>query len=187
MPRLRWIATLVLILSGCGPTEREVGDLVMQVLGAVVLLGGGIQWLYALACRRLTALDVQFVWRPTLGLALFAAAASLLLALAGRLGDPDYLAIALAGVGPSYATYLLVSLRLLRESSWFGYATFIPFLLMMLPAAYLAAFGSTEAPANAWEDYFVLPGFLGLVSGPLLLLLFGELVLRRRRHASPPG
>jgi hypothetical protein len=182
-------------LSGCGPTQLEVGSIVLQSLPIIVVLGFLIQWLYAAARERLgeetfEGLDV----RPSLALlgasvALWAIAA----ARVDRVLPLEELAIGVALAGASYASILVVALWLSagrrRQLSW---AAAAPLAYLATPAFGLIFFGGSN-PIDDWVlGIFIYPGFGGWVAGPLVAALFIEVGIRhllkrkRDRDAEPP-
>jgi hypothetical protein len=195
MPRRAALFALALALSGCGPTELEVGSIVLQSLPIVVVLGFLIQWLYAAARERLNedtfeGLDA----RPSLALL---GASAALWAIAAVWIDHviplEELVIGVAIVGASYASILGVALWLSagrrRQFSW---AAAAPLAYLATPALTLVLFGSSN-PIDDWLlGLFVYPGFGGWVAGPLVAALFIEVGVRhvikrkRERDAEPP-
>jgi len=105
-------------------------------------------------------------------------------------GVDDWIGIALWAVGTSYASVLVVAMRVLalpRFRKHFRWALVLPWLLFYTPALALAFFGSPHTHvAEFWQALWVFPGFAGYVAAPLLVALFAEVVVRRLRAARPP-
>jgi len=183
-PRFRAISSIsaLVLASGCGPSTREASIAVLVVAVAVIVLANAVVGLLWLPWHRVRP-TLGFRWRPFVlaGLAL-----SVLGMIAEQLpyagGMSEYLVLALWAVGTSYLTFLLLVWRIrLSARSGLVEAHAIAGTLMFLPALPLAFVGSTEGDLHdALMVLWVLPGYAGLVSGPLFGLLLVEALVRWR-------
>jgi hypothetical protein len=168
----------IALLGGCGPTEREVGGLLLLALPAMVLFGGLLQLGYKALWR--AAIDGEsprFDPRPSGWLF----GASVLLLLVPLIGDAvsDEVAVALWLAGSSYALYLLLAMRITVGSARrYAWAALAPWVLMVPLAVVLALFGSATDDGSGFGLYYILPGYAGIVPGGVAALLLIEIAIR---------
>lgn len=166
----RWafVAAALLLLPGCGPSERRIGVLVLHALPAIVIAGGLVQGLFRyFGGGRLPAT------RRTHGVLLGVSLAALAITIALRgLTTSGLVVLAFLGVGASYLAYLLVAMRLMKTTA-FRWAALFPFVMIGGPALWLMVFGRAAPGGHAsqWESYFMLPGYFGVVPALLVMLL----------------
>jgi hypothetical protein len=169
-------------VSGCGPKAREASVAVLVVAGAIVVLANAIVGLLWLLWRRVRP-ELGFGWRPfvVVGLALSGVG---LVATALPHGDMmEWLALALWAAGTSYLTFFLLVWRIrVPAPNGLAWAHAIAGTLIFLPALPFAFVGSPDAELpDALMWLWVLPGYAGMVSGPLFVLLGLEALVRWRK------
>jgi hypothetical protein len=176
----------------CGPTEEELGRAVMVSAPGVLLAAFGMMALLVWLWRKL---EPEFSMKPVPILAATGAAAlGAVLALIGMRGEAtgtptgvggvvEWVPMALWAVGATYLLLLLITWRIWLLASprhAFTWSFLPPLILVFLPAP-LMALGWTDN----WDEFcsmaWVFPGYLGAVTGPLLLLAIVEVVIRRKR------
>lgn len=177
----------VVLFGGCGPTELESGQAVLFAAVPITLIG----WLLQMGYRRL----LQHIHpamngdkRPAV-ITLIAPAVLLVASCLTRgvANFEDWAGFALVFVGTSYLTLhcmLLVVLARARQGRWFHLSSALPWVVLGTPAVFLAFAGSAnDELAGAVELLWVLPGYAGMVAGPVLAIAFGLAVYERRVHA----
>jgi len=206
------------LLSGCGPSEEEAARAVMMATPIVYLAGMGIMALMLFLWRKLEP-RLGINWRPVLlGLAL--ACVIGLLSIVGVTTDPPpdtngdspwgrattdgipgvvgWLGIAIIFYGTSYLALLLVSWRIWlwrRPATAFTWA-WVPVLFVMLaPCATMIMFSGNRSDAmrffaEAVVGLWGFPGFMGMVTVPLLLIALTEVwvrvrIIQRKRNDKP--
>jgi hypothetical protein len=178
--------TALLVLGGCGPTAREMGQAVMWAAPMITILVLGLAWGYARLWRPLLDEPLRVDRRP----AVLVAALQILVGCATLLRpelDGDLILIAVWAVGTSHLTLVLLPLRLALRSGTTAYSWVIvaPWLLLYPPAVLLGLVlrdpgtDVSDAAAMLW----ILPGWAGWVTGPLALIAVAEVVIRRVRRA----
>ncbi len=180
------VALGAILLSGCGPTEREAGQAVLMVAPLLTLAGTLVAAAYARMWRPLVK-GLRFDARPSLYVAGVQGVLALYIAIFAG-GEADWLLTALCFVGSSYLAFQCVCLRLgivaglRRHYTWLS---LLPWLLLYGQALGFGFFGSTSTEADGiGVILWCFPGYLGLVTGPLMLLLAAEVFVRRRRQAA---
>ena len=176
------LAVLAAGLCACGPTEREVGSWVLLVLPAIVFLGGLIQLGYRALWRKvIDRAQGRAPSRPTLGLLAVSVGLLVIPLVTGEIDD-DAL-IALWAAGTTYASYLLLSMRItIGSDRRYAWSALVPWLLIAAPAVWFALFGSTTRGDFA-QLYYMLPGYAGLVPGVMAALMLCEIGVRRHLRA----
>lgn len=176
----------LLLLGGCGPTAREIGQAVLWAAPIITILVLGLAWGYARLWRPLLDEPLRVDWRP----AAVVAAIQLIIALATLLRpelDGDLILIAVWAVGTSHLTLALLPLRLALRSGTTAYSWVIaaPWLLLYPPAVLLGLVLHDPGPdlSDAVAMLWILPGWAGWVTGPLALVAVVEVVVRRVRRA----
>lgn len=190
-----------LLLSGCGPTNEEAARAVMMATPFVYGAGLGLMALMAFLWRKLDP-DLGINWRPAL-IGLAAAGGVGLLSFVGVTDVPttdplnsttngiagvaEWLPSALIAYGTSYLALLLVCWRIwlwLRPQTAFTWA-YLPVLIMQLAPCPPMIFGLWEHHDEVWL-LWILPGYVGMVTGPLFLIALIEVMVRilRRKKAA---
>lgn len=177
--------TALLLLGGCGPTAREVGQAVLWAAPIITLLVLGLAWCYARLWRPLLDEPLRVDWRPAVLVAALQLAAAFATLLRPEL-DGDLIAIAVWVVGTSHLTLSLLALRLAIRSGTAAYSWVIvaPWLLLYPPAVMLGLVLHAPAPepSDAVALLWIVPGWAGWVTGPLALIAVVEVVFRRGRR-----
>ena len=187
MPAVRTLLLLTLgglaLLSGCGPTDREITQAVLFALPAVTLLGGLLvallQWLAQ--GRRPTRVDVIAVSRLALVMCIpagFAAAATS--------EALELFLVVLWLFGASWLAVALVVWRIVYRLAP-EHAVRLAVLITTLLAAVMAL---PEALGTRTLDVvaaFAFGGGMGYVPGGIAVLLVGERVVRAVRRRSSLG
>lgn len=176
----RAAALLLLLVAGCGPNAREASVAVLVVAGPVVVLASALLWLLWRLWQRARP-GLGFRWRPFVELGLALSGVGLLattLPFEGSL--TEWLGIALWAVGTSYLTLLLLVWRIrLSAPSGLAWAHGIAATVQFLPALVFAFAGADrgELP-EVLVAVWLLPGYAGLVTGPLYAVLLIEALVR---------
>jgi hypothetical protein len=174
------------LLAGCGPTSREAGQAILGAAPVFVAAGPGILSLLFL-CWQGARPEVTMRRRPNvvpLGIALGASVVVIVAAPDAR----EWIVPAMQLAGTSYLTLLLVTWRIWmfkEPRGAFAWSWVPAFALIWLSAAVMAV-----VPDHPYDDgivYFVwvMPGWGGLVAGPLLVVLLVEALVRRRLARRP--
>jgi uncharacterized membrane protein len=203
-------ATASLLLSGCGPSQEESARAVMMATPVVYLAGMGIMALMLFLWRKLEP-RLGINWNPVLlGLAL--ACVIGLLSIVGVTNDPpntqgrtatdgipgvvEWVGFAIVFYGTSYLSVLLVIWRIWlwrRPATAFTWAWTPVLFVMMAPCpAMIMSTGEHSVAMHYFSEagrfFWTFPGFIGMVTGPLLLLALIEVWvrIRQRRRKRPP-
>lgn len=168
----------LLLGARCGPSDSEAGAAVLVASPLVVGLGMLVSWgLFAIWRTK----DRQLVWfkLPTyVGLGACAVLAGLAMGVEGEIRE--WVGMAIIIYGCSYLSLLLVVWRIwfaIDRRSAFAWA-WLPVTCYQLVPAALAAFA--DADAEAWFTLaWVLPGYFGVSTAPLLLVFFLEATFRK--------
>lgn len=177
--------TSLLVLGGCGPTAREIGQAVLWAAPIITLLVLGLAWGYARLWRPLLEAPLRVDWRP----AALVTGVQLVLALATLLRpelEGELVLTAVWAVGTSHLTLTLLPLRLALRSGTTAYSWVLlaPWLVLYPPAVLLGLVlrnpdsNLSDSIAMLW----ILPGWAGWVTGPLALIAVAEVVIRRIRR-----
>lgn len=178
--------TALLLVGGCGPSAREIGQAVLWAAPIITLVVLGLAWGYARLWRPLLEAPLRVDWRP----AVLVAALQLVIALGTLLRpelDAELVSIAVWAVGTSHLTLLLLPLRIAVRSGTTAYSWVIPapWVLLYPPAILLGLV--LHDPGGDLSDAFallwILPGWAGWVTGPLALIAVAEVVIRRVRRS----
>jgi hypothetical protein len=178
--------TALLLLGGCGPTAREIGQAVLWAAPIITLLVLGLAWGYARLWRPLLEEPLRVDWRPAVVVAAIQLAVAFATLLRPEL-DGDLVLIAVWAVGTSHLTLTLLPLRLALRSGATAYSWVIaaPWLLLYPPAVMLGLV--LHDPGSDLSDavmmLWILPGWVGWVTGPLAIIAVAEVVIRRVRRA----
>lgn len=179
----------------CGPNPHEIGQIVLMTTPAIYVLGVAIVTLLLHLWRAEAPVwPPRWTWLAALG--------ALHCALAARFWpspptnppptgwriDAGTLLIGVWLYGTSYATVMLVAMRVAIRAAprvaslWPHVGQIVGF---SLPAVLLAS----DQLENTWfwerrhaEHWFTTLGLTGWVSGPILVLLVAEILIRRRRR-----
>lgn len=182
-PRAHSAILLLVLLAGCGPSTREASVSVLVVAGPVVVLANALLWLLWRIWRRARP-ELGFRWRPFVEVGLALSVVGLLAAALPFDGSAtQWLAVGLWAAGTSYLTLLLLVWRIrLSAPSGIAWAHGIAGALQFLPALPFAFLGSTVGdPPAPLVAVWLLPGYAGLVAGPLYVLLLLEALVRWHR------
>lgn len=174
-------------LAGCGPTRVEAAQLVLFSALPVTLVGLGLQTLYGqlwARVRPVTRLDRRGVRD-----ALIAAGLLTLVPLtrlhSGVLDElADLLTIAIWAVGCSYLSILAVILRVGVALDRPGFTRRAPLLAWIVPAAPALVFalvGSITDKLGFEEVLYLGPGYAGWITGPVVVVLVAEPLIRTWR------
>ena len=169
-----------LALSGCGPTEAEIGAMLTSACLPLLLLGVSIQFLYRWAWVRLGQ-SIEFSLRPTV--IAFVLTFLINIPVVARLGVPsdDWWVVAIVG-GTSFLTVFLIALRIaIHLNRGYSSAVWWPFAYTAIPAALLGLFGSHSTDSD-WVMILLLPGGLGYGFIGVFVFLAVELALRTILH-----
>lgn len=174
-----------LLLGGCGPTEMEAGQAVLMTAPVATLIGALFASGFATLWQPL-APGVRFDVRPSAGLIGLQLLVCLGIPFTGA-AEADWLVAGLWFAGTSYLTLQCICLRLALISGLRRHYTRLslaPWLLLYGQALWLGYLGSNTAEAEGIAVVlWILPGYLGLVTGPLLVILLVEVTIRRKRLA----
>jgi hypothetical protein len=188
MPRRATIWPLLatcLLLGACGPTEKESGQAMLVMAPVITLVGLGLAAVFQRLWSPL-ADEPELHLRPSWRVMALLVSCTVPLLFDEQLED-DWIIAALWMGGTTYLTFFLIGLRLCIVSSlrrYYSAQVYLPWLLLYPPALYLAYFGSNEQELGAFPGLlWTMPGYLGLVSGPIFLIMLLEIVVRRHRHA----
>lgn len=183
-----------LLGSGCGPTEIEAGALALLAVLPALLVGAALQRLYLAARRRISEAHrgETLDWRPTLLLGALSLGLWIVALLRLPQASVEDVPLAVAFVGTSYMSFLAIALRLSAGGPSFSWATLLPWAYAAIPGFLLAILGSHQEASDVILLYFLMPGYVGIVAGPLVLLLFAEVGIRvlwrkRREAAAAPA
>ena len=173
---------LAVLAGGCGPTNQEVGQAVLWAAPLVTLVGMAIAWGYASLWRQLVPglrLDV----RPGLVVAAVQSAVALATLIAPEI-EPDLILVAIHLVGTSAMAAAILGLRLsvYRSARSYSWAWLAPWIVLYPPALILALMGDAAGSGGDLALYiWILPGYGGVVTGPIALLALVEVLVRRAR------
>ncbi len=173
---------LAVLAGGCGPTNQEVGQAVLWAAPLITLVGMGIAWGYAALWRQLVPglrLDV----RPGLVVAAVQSAIALATLIAPEI-EPDLVLVAIHLVGTSAMAAAILGLRLsvYRSARSYSWAWLVPWIALYPPAVILALMGDAAGAGGDLALYiWILPGYGGVVTGPIALLALVEVLVRRAR------
>lgn len=162
----------------------------LHALLPAVLVGAAIQRLYLAARRRISEAhrDESLDWRPTKVLAGLAVGMSILAIVRVPSLALDDIAMGVVCAGTGYISFLALALRLSAGGPGFSWAALLPAAYVVLPGLPLALFGGSHEASDVFLLYFILPGYIGIVAGSLVALLFAEVAirvfLRKRREAA---
>lgn len=184
-PSVRATAPLVLLglvglAAGCGPSTREASVAVLLVAGPVVVLVNALVGLLWLLWRRVRP-ELAFRWRPFVEAGFVVSAVGLLAAALPFEGDVlEWVLIALWAVGTSYLTIFLLVWRIrLSAPDGLAWAHAIAGAIELVPALLFGFLGATEGALDKpLLVVWMLPGYAGLVAGPLYGLLLIEALVR---------
>lgn len=190
---MRVVAGLALLLCACGPTSRQIGQAVLWAAPIITVAVLGFAWLYAWLWRPLREAPVRIDLRPALVVAAIQLALAITTLWAPDL-DGELIGIAVWTVGTSYLALQVILLRiaLLAPGRVYSWALLAPWLLFYpgAPILGLLSTGGHEDLGDAFAMLWILPGYAGWVTGPLVLIAIVEVVLRRvarsRRMRPPP-
>jgi hypothetical protein len=200
MPRSRtlprWsIAALALALTlgltGCGPSDEEVARGVLFVTPVPFVVGVGLLLGLVKLWRRLRP-ELAFELRPPLfalgflvcvsGLSLFAVPVERTTPAPPAEKIVDLAGIVLALYGCSFLTIHLAVWRVwfaLRPRTAFAWSWTVPVAVGLLPGAPLVL-GLTTTLWNPAVAVWIYAGCAGIVTGIVAVLLFAEVLVRRR-------
>lgn len=189
-PPVRLVLALVTLalVSGCGPKAREASVALLVVAGAIVVLANGIVGLLWLPWRRVRP-ELGFGWRPFVDAGLALSGLGLVGALLPHGDMVEWLGIALWAGGTSYLTFFLLVWRIrVPAPNALAWAHSIAGMLIFLPALAFAFFVSPEADLpDVLLWLWMLPGYAGMVAGPLFVLLWLEALVRWRATRASRG
>lgn len=193
MAKIRfWLIALFLLIGnlGCGPTNKEAARAVILVSPVVLAIGFGIGYgLHKLWQRRWP--EVSIDRRPCLILVTVLTCAACILGMKDEPGLRvwEWAVAALWLFGTSYLTLFLlcwrVWLRVRREYA-FTWAAPATMAFMVAPAFPIGLDLLSGAPVDIALGMWILPGYLGAISGPLLLSAVLEAWLRNRTGTQTP-
>ncbi|HUU01487.1 MAG TPA: hypothetical protein VM425_08620 [Myxococcota bacterium] len=179
--------------GSCGPSEIEAGRAVMFVGLPVLLITLGFMLLFLWLWRKVKP-ELSREWKPA-GFALGAMALMCVLSLAGVPSDGsgrglsfgvsgimEWVPFAMMAAGTTYLLFVLVVWRIwlvFWPKTAFGWAFLPPLVLLWWPAP-LMGFGLTEGWMDFWTAAWVFPGYCGIVTGPVFLILLIEILVRIR-------
>lgn len=185
-PPMRAAPVLLLLVAGCGPNAREAGVAALVVAGPTVVLASALLWpLWRLWQR--TRPELVFRWQPFVYVGLALSGVGLFAAVLPFHGSAtEWMVIALWALGTSYLTLVLLVWRIrLSARNGLAWAHGIACAIQFLPALPLAFFGSTEGELEGpLLAVWMLPGYGGLVAGPIYALLLLEALVRWQRARS---
>ncbi len=173
---------LAVLAGGCGPTNQEVGQAVLWAAPLITLVGMAIAWGYASLWRQLVPglrLDV----RPGMIVAAVQSAVALATLIAPEI-EPDLILVAIHLVGTSAVAAAILGLRLsvYRSARSYSWAWLTPWIVLYPPALILALMGDAAGSGGDLALYiWILPGYGGVVTGPIALLALVEVLVRRAR------
>jgi hypothetical protein len=176
------LVMLAVLAGGCGPTNQEVGQAVLWAAPLITLVGMAIAWGYAALWRALSPglrLDV----RPGLVVAAVQSAVALATLIAPEI-EPDLILVAIHLVGTSAMAAAILGLRLsvYRSARSYSWAWLAPWIVLYPPALILALMGDAAGSGGDLALYiWILPGYGGVVTGPIALLALVEVLVRRAR------
>ena len=185
IPRPLYLLTLgaFVLYIRCGPLAVEAGRGLL-LSAPVILLVTALVLALLLRLWRRRLPDLRFPTRALLVTGLVQLAAGLMV-LWPAIADNHmrWAGMGLWLFGCSYLSVTLVAWRLLLHLRPRAATTWAPLSVMAfywLPAIPLNAEWLPDSVARAMEGVWVVPGFFGLVTGPLLLGLLVEAWLRNR-------
>lgn len=206
LPAAVLLALIALGLSGCGPTDEEVGRAILLTAVVPHALGMALMFVFHALWRPLKP-DAVISLKPllvALGVLVVAAGLSLVGVTEQGPDHPDssgvegvvWLAtIALAAFGTSYLALWLVVWRIwLAKSPRTAFTwSFLPVLAILIWPCPIMATGVTES-SDAWHvlmtpNYYLwyYSGYGGLVASPVIISLLIEGLIRRRRLNAQPS
>lgn len=181
------IAVAFAALGGnCAPTPHHTGEAVVVAWPIVMLLALGPQVvLLAIWRKARPAIDLDLrLFAAWLGLAAFVG-----LSVAAAADNPwKWLDSAVYLFGMSYVAVLLVATRVVVSTAP-KRAVLVPHLVtsvVFVPYAIALYFDVTLGIPSP-EGIFIVPGYGGLLAGPIHLALLIEAVIRRIRASREPG
>lgn len=175
------LALAVLCLAGCGPTPEEAAGAVLVVLPVAIGVGHLFARLLTWLWRPLGSPPIAA--RPALCAMAVAAAAAAIVLVVGGDAVLEWVAAALALFGTSYLTLSFIAWRVWthfhRETA--GTWSFVAALsISVLPGVPLL-YGVDGPYADAVISGWIVVGYMGMVTGPILVILVAEALIRRRR------
>ncbi len=180
---------IVVLAGGCGPSYEEIGQAVLWAAPLITLVGMAAAWGYAALWRALVP-DLRLDVRPGLVVAAVQSAIALATLLAPEI-EADLVFVAIHLVGTSYLAAAILGMRLAvhRGARHYAWAWLAPWIVLYPPAVILALIGDAASAAGDLPLYlWILPGYGGLVTGPIGLLALVEVLIRRgRARRSAPG
>jgi hypothetical protein len=179
--RLASALAVLLLAAGCGPTPEEAARAVLVTLPVAIAVGH-------LFARLLT-----WLWRPLgrppiaarpalVAMAVATAAATIVLVVGGD-AVLEWVGAALALYGATYLVLSFVAWRLWLHihpetpGSWSFIAAQSISVFPGLPLLYGVDGQYADAVITGW----IVVGYMGLVAGPILLILIVEALVRRHR------
>ncbi len=175
------------VVGRCGPTAEDAGRSVMVAAPCAFVVGIGILMLLLRLWRRGRHKDLRLRQRPLIQttLVLVGGAGVALLSAIWSPWAMKWIGIALLASGTSYLTLMLVTWRIwfaVKPADSFRWAPLAALLVYWLPALVAAAGLISDAAASKHLGaVWVLPGYFGMVTGPLVLGLLLEAYFRGRR------
>ncbi|MEE2828266.1 MAG: hypothetical protein VX498_03680 [Myxococcota bacterium] len=178
---------MITVPADCGPTEVEVGQVVLLAMIPITLVG----WLLQIAYGRLLERVHEGIHNSSrASLASMGGAAALLLAsiaLRGAQGFWDLVLPAFVWVGTSYLCVHAATMFVLARrfgGRHFHLSSSLPWLVFAPPAVFCAFAGSDEeGPSALLEQLWGVDGPALVIAGPLVLLVFGFALYERKVHA----
>ncbi len=185
----RWLAVAALLLTGCGPTDQEIGVTIVSSLAIIVPLAAALNyglhrlWRDTRELRRATAIEATVVCLATF---VFVTALNIFVLPA----DGELLLIACWIIGATYLTFfsILIGGALAFSRRWaFRVLYWVPALLVALLALPLALEIRLESEHITWIMLVLLwSGGYGAIGGPLFLGLLGTSIYVFVRDRRPP-
>lgn len=185
-PPMRAAPLVLLLVAGCGPNAREAGVAALVVAFPILVIASMLLWLLSRLWQRVRP-QLVFRWQPFVTVGLVLSGVGLFAAVLPFHGSAtEWLVMALWAVGTSYLTIVLLVWRIrLSARNGLAWAHGLACAIQFLPALPLAFFGSTEGELNGpLLGVWMLPGYGGLVAGPIYVLLLLEALVRWQRARS---
>ena len=176
------VVLFILGLGGCGPSRKEAGTAVILASPLVFLIGLGFVWIfYKLWSRRFP--DLKMSWKP----GIICTICLLLFSLPFMVNLPqktlDWAVSALWIFGTSYLTVLFIVFRI---SFFFSQNTFtwiaIPLILFYSFFALSLIDSESSASFELFMILCIFPGYGGIVSGIVFLILLIEVLIRTQKN-----